>query len=258
MSTCYNQYMGGKLVVGGVDLGNVLDIPKRVLDYFDIADLVVCEWEEDFLEKCKKTNRYPKNGYLSWVGQQNDSNEKINNIISLLEDNKTVLLIVGDGMPVICDPGREIILAAQQKNIPITIIPGPSIVPSALAVSGFWAEKFVFEGDIPEEKEERLKVFSQYRRNPKPVVFLAIRHTEAKMFKNGIKDNSFLMKSLIDMKDVIGKNRNICLCFNLTRENEFIFNGTIQDAIDWYEKSNFVGLLSIVIDGCPEDQLNKP
>lgn len=240
--------MPGKLIIGGVDLGNVLDIPQRVLDYFDTADLVVCEWETDFLEKCKKLNKYPKNGYLPFVGNQVGNDEKLETIFSMLKDDKTVLLIVSDGMPVICDPGYDIISMAKGKNIPITIIPGPCIVSSTIAISGFWGEKFVFEGDIPETQEERAKVFSQYKESTKAVVFLAIRHQEAKMFKNGIKDDSFLMETLIDMKNYFGDNREICLCFNLTRDDEFVLYGTIERAIEWHKHNNVQGVLSIVVD----------
>lgn len=241
--------MSGKLIIGGVDLGNVKDIPQRVLDYFDIADLVVCEWESDFLEKCKKLNKYPKNGYLSFLGHDPNKNDKVKKIINMLLDGKTILLVVGDGMPVICDPGYELVNAAKIKNIPTTIIPGPCIVSSTMSISGFWAEKFIFEGDIPENHQERIDVFSQYSKSQKAVVFLAIRHAEAKMFKNGVKDNSFLMKTLIDMKDCLGPNRKICLCFNLTRDDEFIFRGTIEESIKWHEDNYIEGLLSIAVDG---------
>lgn len=246
--------MNGKLIIGGVDLGNIKDIPTRVLDYFDTADLVVTEWEGDFLEKFAKVGKMPKNGYLPFVGQQPGNDVKLEKILGLLRDGKTVLLIVGDGMPVICDPGHDIIYAAKRENIPMTIIPGPCVVSSSLAISGFLAEKYIFEGDIPETREERIAVFDQYKKSTRPVVFLAIRYTEAKMFKDNVKDDSFLLETLKDMRDHIGADRDICLCFNLTRDTEFIFNGTVEESVNWYEKllnngKDIGGVLSIVIDG---------
>lgn len=241
--------MPGKLIVGGVDIGNTADIPKRVLDYFDTADLVVCEWESDFLEKCRSVNKYPKNGYIEFVGQKPGNDNKIEYVTGLIESNKTVLLIVSDGMPVICDPGYDIINAARKKQLPITVIPGPSIVTTALSVSGFLSEKFIFEGDIPENKEERINTFIQYKNSPMTLVFLAIRHHEAKMFENGNKDNQFLMNTLIDMAICLGANRQITMCFNITGPNEFIFMGTIQEAIDWHNNNNVDGMLTIVVEG---------
>ena len=132
----------GILYVAATPLGNLKDITLRALETLKEADFIICE---DTRQTIKLLNHYgiskPLIGYF-----QHSKFSKIEQILDLLKQGKTLVLVTDAGTPGISDPGGKLIetIISQLPEVSIIPIPGPSAVIAALSVSGFPADKFIF------------------------------------------------------------------------------------------------------------------
>ena len=216
----------GMLIVAGLDIGNSEDIPKRTLRALETSDFIVAEHAglmENSLDRLNIKYVSPMYNYLP---ELEDRDERIANICSRIESGETVLLISSEGMPLIHDPGYEIVLEVRKRGLPITVIPGPSAPIAALAVSGLDTWRFVFESDVPTNFEERDKVFRNAASSDKTVIFFE-------------KDWQ-LVESLEHLGKIAGYGRPAAVCINLTMPNETIVRGSIQKVMDHFKQSPMV------------------
>lgn len=210
----------GILIVAGLDIGNTLDIPKRTLMELSSADFIVAEHAslmEMHLKRLDITFAVPMYNYLPDL---EDREDRINFIIDKIKDGNRTLLISSEGMPLIHDPGYEIVKRVRDENLPITVIPGPSAVIAALAISGADTWRFSFESDVPTEFSERDYTFRKACSQDKTVLFFE-------------KDWQ-LLSSLKHLGNVGGYSRKVAICINLTFPDELVFRGTVKEAIDFF------------------------
>lgn len=217
--------MEGKLIVGGYNIGNFKDTPQRTIENIYSSDVIVAEHAEFFdyfLDiKNKKTNAEIIN-YLPGIINKKEIIEKV---INDIVDGKNVLLLAQEGMPLIHDPGFEIVKSVVEKNLKITVIPGPTAPVAALCISGFSSDRFIFNSDIPEDSIKALEVFSDLKNESRPVIFF----DKIINFK----------RNLLLLSKQIGGQRRICVCINLTKEDERVITTQINDMIEWTNSSGF-------------------
>lgn len=224
----------GILVVAGLDIGNILDIPKRTLNELSSADFIVAEHAglmEMHLKRLDIPFSVPMYNYLPDL---EDREDRIEFIINKIKDGKRTLLISSEGMPLIHDPGYEIVKRVRDENLPITVIPGPSAVIAALAISGADTWRFSFESDVPTEFSERDYSFRKACNQDKTVLFFE-------------KDWQ-LLSSLKHLGNIGGYSRKIAVCINLTFPDELVFRGTVRDTIDFFSANPRVS---------PQEEQNK-
>lgn len=89
--------------------------------------------------------------------------EKLPDIIGWLEEGLHVALVSDAGMPIISDPGYLLVHTAQKHHIPLTVIPGPSAVHTALVASGVKFDQYQFLGFLPKKDKEKVKLFDTLR-----------------------------------------------------------------------------------------------
>ena len=234
--------------MGGFSIGNIEDIPKRVIDAIDYSDIVAVEWKHAFDYYFDQINKKPKN-IIEYNGITTNYAETTKFLVEEAKNGKTILCLVDGGMPQISDPGTSLAILARLNNVEITTIPGPSIVTAALAVSGVDTHRFSFEPEIPELQSDRLNIFSLYKNYPHALVFIVNRNSEPERFKDGIIKNNFLSDTLEDMCNVFGPERNAALCFNITMNNEYVIRKTLKECLNWSHNNKNTDLLTIVIDG---------
>jgi 16S rRNA (cytidine1402-2'-O)-methyltransferase len=143
-----------------------------------------------------------------------------------------IALVSEAGMPGISDPGYELVLAAIERGIPVVAIPGPSVLPAALAVSGLPANQFLYMGFLPREKGERKRLFESINSEPRTIVVFEAPHR--------------LLSSLSDLLDVLG-DRKIAVCRELTKMHEEVFRGTVSQAMAHFSQPR--GEFTLVIAG---------
>lgn len=210
----------GKLIVVGMDIGNVMDIPKRTVEALFFADLIVSE-NADFVQShLDRINIKYSSPIYNYLPDLKDREERISFICDNIVNGKKVVLLSSEGMPLIHDPGYEIVQRVRHLNLPITVIPGPSAPIAALAVSGIDSWRFTFESDIPTDKDERLNLFKKILHRDNTTIYFE-------------KDWQ-LLDSLKELGGIVGTSRPIAVCINLTMPDEFIFRGTVEQGIDYF------------------------
>lgn len=210
----------GILIVAGLDIGNKLDIPQRTLNALMSSDLIVAEHAEIMELNLTRQNIKFIGKMYNYLPDLTDREERIDFIVKEIESGKKVLLITGEGMPLIHDPGYEIVKRVRDMNLPITVIPGPSAVIAALAVSGADSWRFAFESDVPIDFTERDYVFRKACNQDKTVIFFE-------------KDWQ-LISSLKHLGNIGGYARKIAVCINLTFPDELIIRGNIKTVIEYF------------------------
>lgn len=213
----------GVLVVAGLDIGNKEDIPNRTIKFLLEADFIVAEHASIMEENLKRKGIAFDKKMYNYLPDLPDREDRINFICNKIVNGEKVLLITGEGMPLIHDPGYEIVERARSLNLPVTVVPGPSAPIAALAISGIDSWRFTFESDVPTNKEERIKSFNKILDRDKTTIYFE-------------KDWQ-LVESLKDLLEVVGPSRPVAVCVNLTMKDEFMFRGNVKDAVKYFQEN---------------------
>ena len=224
------KQQSGILYICGTPIGNLEDITLRCLTILKEVDLIAAE---DTRHTKILLNHYqirkPSTSYHKYSKEK-----KIEYILQLLKEGKKIALLSDAGMPGICDPGYEIINKAIENNINIIPIPGVSALTTALVVSGFAMQRFIFEGFIPRKKKEKERFFLNLKDEERTIVFYETPHR--------IKD------TLLVIKEIIG-DRRIVIARELTKKFEEIIRGNLSSVIDTLSSKEVKGEITVVLEG---------
>ncbi len=159
--------MTGTLFLVGTPIGNLGDLAPRVRETLAAADLIAAE-------DTRRTGRLlahlelPDRHLLSFF--EGNERERTEEVLRRLRDGATVALVTDGGMPTISDPGFRLVRACAAEGIDVRVVPGPSAVIAALAVSGLPTDRFVFEGFLPRKAGERRRRLASLADDPRTVV----------------------------------------------------------------------------------------
>ena len=159
---------------------------------------------------------------------------KLDYILDRLQEGD-VALVSNAGMPGIADPGYELIAAASKQNIPVVAIPGPSVIITALVVSGMPTDKFVCLGFLPHKASGRQRTLRLVAAEKGTIIILESPHR--------------LLATLNDILLILGERR-IAICRELTKLHEEVFKGTVTQAIRHFSLPR--GEFTLVIEGLKE------
>jgi 16S rRNA (cytidine1402-2'-O)-methyltransferase len=148
-----------------------------------------------------------------------------------------VLVVTDAGMPSVSDPGYRLVAAAAARDIPVTALPGPSAVTTALAVSGLPSDRFSFEGFPPRGKGARAARFAELAQDARTQVFFESPYRIAKV--------------LAELADSHGEDRQAVVCRELTKTHEEIVRGTLGELAAWAgdRPSRVKGEITVVVAG---------
>jgi len=222
------------LYVVATPIGNLEDISLRALRTLREVKLIAAE-------DTRKTKRLlitydiktPMTSY-----HEHNKWTKLDYILNCLEGGD-VALVSEAGMPGMSDPGYELIMACAQRGVPVVPIPGPSIVITALVVSGLPTEKFIYLGFLPHKSNGRRRRLESVADDYGTIVVLESPHR--------------LLAALHDILLVLG-DRKVAVCRELTKVHEEVFRGTISQAIEHFTEPR--GEFTLVIEG--EGEKDKP
>jgi 16S rRNA (cytidine1402-2'-O)-methyltransferase len=133
------------LAVCATPIGNLEDVTLRVLRELAEADLVLCE---DTRHTRKLLERHRVKARLLSYHQHNEA-QRTAELLPRLQAGERVALVSDSGLPAISDPGARLVAAAIEAGVPVTVLPGPSAVETALVASGLVAERYQFLGYLP-------------------------------------------------------------------------------------------------------------
>ena len=137
------ENMGLKIV--GTPIGNLDDISQRALETLRNSDAILCEDTRQTLKLLKHYSISKK--LISF--NDNNASEKIPKIVEALKHGREYALVSDAGMPVISDPGFNLVDACHENDVEVDVIPGPSALVSVVAASGLNTSHFIFLGFLP-------------------------------------------------------------------------------------------------------------
>ena len=220
----------GKLFVVGTPIGNLGDMTYRAVETLRTVDFICAE---DTRVTAKLLNYFDiKTPAVSYHEHNaKTAGEMVTNRISAGED---CAIVTDAGMPCISDPGEELVKLCAEKGIEINVVPGPSAVVSALAVSGLDTSRFAFEGFLSVTKKQRFAHLAEVKNCTSTMIFYEAPHK--------------LLYTLKDMLEYFG-DRKISLCRELTKIHEEIFRTTLSQAVEHYTVNKPKGEFVLVIEG---------
>ena len=225
--------MPGTLYVLGTPIGNISDMTLRAIDILGEVDFIAAE---DTRVTLKLLNHYDiKKPLVSY--HDHSSRSCADTIINRLAAGETAAVVTDAGMPCISDPGEDLVKLCYEHDIPVKVIPGPSAVVSALAISGLSTSRFSFEGFLSVTRKQRTEHLEEVKNNKNTMIFYEAPHK--------------LLSTLEDMLEYFG-DRRISLCRELTKVFEEVIRTTISGAIEYYADRSPKGEYVLVIEGKPE------
>ena len=221
------------LLIAATPLGNPADASARLIAAIASAQIIAAEDSRRFHRLASDLNVKFSATIISFF--EGNEEERTSEVLSLLKEGKEVLLISDAGMPTISDPGFKLIRAAIGEGIALTVLPGPSAVTTAIALSGFPTDRFAFEGFAPRTSGAREKFYEALRFESRTTVIFEAPHR--------------LVDSLATAEKVLGSDREICICRELTKQYEEIVRMSLGDAVKWSQSKEMLGEITIVLAG---------
>jgi len=222
----------GTLYVCATPIGNLEDAPPRLIRTLKEVDLVVAEDTRSALKLFQVFGiRKPLVSFF-----RHNVRQRIPGLLEKLRAGENMALITDAGVPGISDPGPELVSAAAAEGIPITVIPGPSAVTTALAISGFPADEFIFIGFLPVKAGKRRKVLSELQDEKRTVVLFESPHR--------------IRKVLGDISTLL-PDRQIVVCRELTKKFETTYRGYPRDVNAELLDSHIRGEFTVILSPLP-------
>lgn len=202
----------GRLFVCATPIGNLADVSERLVETLRTVDIV---YAEDTRRTATLMQRVGSDvGMRSFfAGNEKARTEEA---LSDLRSGRRVALVSDAGMPVVSDPGANLVGLAHDEGFAVTVIPGPSAVTAAVALSGFGGDRFVFEGFLPKKGKERSRRIRVIVGEERPVVLFATPHR--------------LATDLVDLRQALGDQRRVAVARELTKIHEEVWLGTLAEA----------------------------
>jgi 16S rRNA (cytidine1402-2'-O)-methyltransferase len=215
------------LAVCATPIGNLEDVTLRVLRELREADLVLCE---DTRHTRRLLQRHGIEARLRSYHEHNEA-QRTAEVLPRLEAGERVALVSDAGLPAISDPGARLVAAAHEAGVPVTVVPGPSAVETALVASGFGTDRFQFLGYLPRRAGERQALWEELARWP----FAAVAFESPQRL-------AALLASLAQALP----ERQVAVCRELTKRFEEVARGSAKQLAERFSEGA-KGEITIVI-----------
>lgn len=230
--------MAGILYVVGTPIGNLGDISPRALSVLEDVDFIAAE---DTRVTLKLLNHFGiKKPMVSYF--EHNKHERGEIICQRILNSENCAIVTDAGMPCISDPGEMLIKQCIEYNISTQVVPGPSAVISALAISGLPTGRFTFEGFLSVNKKSRKEHLNEVKNEKRTMIFYEAPHK--------------LNATLKDMLDCFG-DRKISIVRELTKIHEEVIPTTLQKAVEDYQNTPLKGEIVLIIDGKKAEEINE-
>ena len=208
--------MDGTLFLVATPIGNLEDMTFRAVRVLKEVDLIACEDTRTSAPLLRSYGiRTPVTSYHKF-----NEEEKSGELIGKMLRGGKIALITDAGMPAISDPGCILVRKCMEQAIPVTAVPGASACVTALALSGADTRRFVFEGFLPVDNKEKKEALSRLSEETRTIILYEAPHR--------------LVRTLESLQSVLGEDRLISLCRELTKRFESVERMTIGDALRMY------------------------
>lgn len=231
----------GQLLLAATPLGNARDASVRLTDALSTAEIIAAEDTRRVRSLTATLGVRPAGRVISYYDAVEESRTPA--LLEQLRAGRTVLLVTDAGMPSVSDPGYRLVSACAAEGLPVTCLPGPSAVTTALAVSGMPSDRFCFEGFPPRKRGERRRFFGELLAERRTCVFFEAPHR--------------LAEALADAAEVLGADREAAVCRELTKTYEQVRRGALGDLAAW-AAGGVRGEVTVVLAGAAPPATTDP
>ena len=221
------------LILAATPLGNFGDASPRLKAAIESATIIAAEDSRRFHRLCSDIETSFSARVLSFF--EGNEEERTLELLNELQTGATVLVVSDAGMPTISDPGFRLMREAIKIGVEVRVIPGPSAVTMAIALSGLPTDRFTFEGFPPRASGARLTSFEKLRHEERTMVFFEAPHR--------------IGDSLEDAISVFGVDRRGAICREMTKRYEETIRGTLVELSTWADANEVLGEITLVIEG---------
>lgn len=208
MSTCY---------VVATPIGNIEDWSPRAIETLKTVDLI---FAEDTRHSAKLMQLFSISTPMRSLHDHNET-DRIDEILNLLNDDKSIAIISDAGTPLISDPGFKVVRALREHEQKVIPIPGVSALITALSVSGIATDRFSFEGFLPAKSSGRKSKMDALRKDPRTLIFYESSHRIIEMLKDAIS--------------VFGEERYAFIGREMTKRYESYISNTLEELLTYYQ-----------------------
>jgi 16S rRNA (cytidine1402-2'-O)-methyltransferase len=222
----------GVLVLAATPIGQAADAPPRLAAELAGADVIAAEDTRRLARLAGELGVDVKGRVTSYF--EGNETARTPGLVERLLAGDRVVLATDAGMPSVSDPGYRLVAAAVAAGVPVTVVPGPSAVLAALAVSGLPVDRFCFEGFLPRKAGERARRLAGLADEERTLVFFEAPHRTA--------------TALAAMAEAFGPARPAAVCRELTKTHEEVRRGGLGELADW-AAGGVRGEVTVVVSG---------
>ena len=223
---------GGRLLLAATPLGQPSDASTRLIAALRSADVIAAE-DTRRVRTLAHALDVRLTGKLISFFDQNEA-ARVPSLVADIKSGATVLAVSDAGMPLISDPGYRLVAACIAEGLPVSCLPGPSAVTTALAVSGVPSDRFCFEGYAPRKQSARRAWLQTLADEQRTCVFF--------------ESPRRLAGCLADAVAVLGADRHAVVCRELTKVHEEVRRGPLSELADWAAEG-VLGEITVVLAG---------
>ena len=225
------------LILAATPLGNPGDASSRLKSAIEDATIIAAEDSRRFHRLCQDIEVTFTAKVISFF--EGNEEDRTKELLAELKNGATVLVVSDAGMPTISDPGFRLMREAIAQEIQVQVIPGPSAVTMAIALSGLPTDRFSFERFPPRTAGARTSTFEKLRFEERTMVFFEAPHR--------------LKESLSDAVEVFGAERKGAICREMTKRYEESIRGTLSELLSWASTNEVLGEITLVVQGAEID-----
>ncbi|PKR77485.1 16S rRNA (cytidine(1402)-2'-O)-methyltransferase [Halalkalibacillus sediminis] len=222
-----------KLYIVPTPIGNLEDMTFRSVDTLKMVDLIACE---DTRQSKKLMNHFEiETALVSYHEHNKFAREE--ELITKLKNGNNIAIVSDAGMPMISDPGYEMVRRAREEEIDVVVLPGANAALTALVGSGLPAYSFTFYGFLPRKKKELKEVLNSLKDQKQTMIFY---------------ESPYRMKQTLEiMKGVYPADRGVTVARELTKKFEEYINGTVEEVSEYFQskKAETRGEFCLIVEG---------
>jgi 16S rRNA (cytidine1402-2'-O)-methyltransferase len=230
----------GRLVLCGTPIGNLDDMSPRAVAALRDADVIACE---DTRRTRKLLTHFGIPARELVVLNDQTERRKAPEVVAEIGRGRTVVLVSDAGMPGLSDPGYRLVRACLDAGLEVGVVPGPTAVVTALAVSGLAPGRFVFEGFLPRKAGDRRRRIESIAADTRTIVLFESPHR--------------IEATLEDLRAVLG-DRRVSLARELTKLYEEVLRGTLTEVEAALKEKPPRGEITLVVEGAVHDHKVEP
>ena len=227
-------------MLAATPLGNVGDVSTRLVDLLTTADVIAAE-DTRRLHRLASTLGIDVGGRTVSYFDANERDRAVE-LVDRAEEGATIAVVTDAGMPSVSDPGYRVVAEAVRRSVDVTVVPGPSAVLAAIAVSGLPVDRFCFEGFLPRKAGERASRIAELAAEPRTMVFFEAPHR--------------LHAMLGALALGLGGQRPAAVCRELTKTYEEVRRGSLEELTQWAD-GEVLGEITVVVAGASPDEVRQ-